>query len=436
MYTVGIDIGTSTICGVVCDPAGTCLRTITRINDTSLASPNPWERVQDPDAIVAIVEEMLAELFRDYPDIRSVGVTGQMHGMLYVDGAGRAASPLYTWQDGRGNLPYRDGRSYAEHLSACGGRRAATGWGLVTHFYNLRNNRVPAGAVKLCTVMDYAVMRLTGNTSPVMDATNGASLGFFDARKRRFERENMRRAGIDPSILPDLAAPSVPAGICRGSVRVFPAIGDNQAAFLGSVDDLAGSIHITVGTSSQLSVYSEEYREVEGVETRPMPGGGYLLVGASLCGGEAFALLKGFFQETLRLFGHEAPDEMYAAMIASAADADDDPPTVETLFRGTRPEPFRRGSVSGISAANFTPGKLARGFLQGIVTELYGFHLLLPPDIRARKTQLIGAGNGLKKNPLLAALLGQRFALPLSLTQRDEAAAFGACAIHRQTNHH
>ena len=41
-------------------------------------------------------------------DIAVIGITGQMHGIVYTDCNGMAISPLYTWQDGRGNLPYGD----------------------------------------------------------------------------------------------------------------------------------------------------------------------------------------------------------------------------------------------------------------------------------------------------------------------------------------
>ncbi len=64
----------------------------------------------------------------------SIGMTGQMHGMLYVDHRGEAVSPLYTWQDGNGNELTKDGRTYAEILGEATGT-AASGYGLTTHYY-------------------------------------------------------------------------------------------------------------------------------------------------------------------------------------------------------------------------------------------------------------------------------------------------------------
>ena len=48
---------------------------------------------------------LLDQLLERYPQTASIGLTGQMHGIVYLDREGRCISPLYTWQDGRGNLP-------------------------------------------------------------------------------------------------------------------------------------------------------------------------------------------------------------------------------------------------------------------------------------------------------------------------------------------
>ena len=72
-----------------------------------------------------------------------------------------------------------------------------------------------------------------------------------------------------------------------------------------SVKDRNAEMLVNVGTGSQFSVFSERCMQAEGLETRPMPGGGWLLVGASLCGGRAYALLAEFFAQTARMMGSE-----------------------------------------------------------------------------------------------------------------------------------
>ena len=97
---VGIDIGTTTICVLAIDDGGNILSTKTVPNDVFLES-KPYESIQNPERISEIVFSLLGEL----EDIQSIGITGQMHGVLYIDENGNAVSNLATWQDSRGDLP-------------------------------------------------------------------------------------------------------------------------------------------------------------------------------------------------------------------------------------------------------------------------------------------------------------------------------------------
>lgn len=429
MHFIGIDIGTSSICGVVYEPPTQSVISVTKENCSNMPSSDNWEKKQDADMIIDIVMEMVRDFRTRYEDIKGIGITGQMHGIVYTDDQGNAVSPLYTWQDGRGNLDYRENVNYATHLKEITGYPVASGYGLVTHYYNLQNGLVPVHAARLCTIMDYAVMRLTGRKTPLTDPSNAAGLGLFDKKSLVFDTEALQKAGIESTILPEVVPSASLAGQFEG-IPIYVAIGDNQASFLGSVRDKDHSIHVTVGTSSQISIYTEQYIEIESLDTRPLPGGGYLLVGAALCGGYAFALLKKFFNETLNLFsGKELSNaDIYNIMTSVPYQKDSEYNIiVETLFDGTRSDPNERGKITNISTSNFTPENLIIGFVKGISEGLYHYFQLLPESIKANKTILVGSGNGIKKNPLLHQALEERFGLPIKLSTIQEEAAFGAC---------
>ena len=429
MNFLGIDIGTSSICGIVYNTVSKDIVSIAKINNTDMLSCNVWEKVQDANAIVDIVLDLIQELRIQYPDIKGIGLSGQMHGILYVNAEGEAVSPLYTWQDMRGSLLYKDGMSYAAYLSKQTGFPLSTGFGLVTHYYNKVNSLVPQNAVKLCTIMDYTAMRLTGKCEPLVDCSNAASLGFFDKEKLAFDKEALWNVGIDNSILPEIGKAFSRVGHYE-NISVYTAIGDNQASFLGSIRDIRHSIHITVGTSSQISVYSDDYVNVPLLDTRPLPGGGYILVGAALCGGCSFSLLKKFFSETIKLYTGEEMDDTYLYKIMVSVpykEVQEDDIRVETLFGGTRSHPEKRGKIMNISCLNWHPENLIRGFLEGMSQELYDFYQLLPNSIRERKTILVGSGNGIKRNPLLCQILEERFKCHLQVSACREEAALGAC---------
>ena len=428
MNFIGIDIGTSTISSVIYNSSSKETGYKTIVNNTLRQTSEDWEKLQDPGEIMDIIEEILSGYLKEYHDIKGIGITGQMHGVLYIDDQGNAISPLYTWQDGRGNLIYKENKTYAEFLSDATGYNLSTGYGLVTHFYNKENSLIPSGAKKICTIMDYVVMKLSGRKEPVTDYTNGSGLGFFNVESLTFDIPAMKKVSIDVSILPETNS----SGSCVGyynDIPVYPAIGDNQAAFIGSVENKQNSVHITVGTSSQISVFTDNYIKVPELDTRPFPGGGYILVGAALCGGEAFSILKNFFEKTLAMFGEKHAD-IYEVMTSTAYKNNMmDIPTVKTLFNGTRKHPKERGSISNISENNFTPENLVIGFLNGICDELYNFYNNLPEDIKRNKNNIIGSGNALKKNPRLCKVFEEQFELNMIFSHCREEAAFGACLV-------
>ena len=161
MKTLGIDIGTTTISAAVLED-GQFLASETRANGAFISSALACAREQDAEKITQTALSVVQMLFERYPDIHSIGVTGQMHSILYVDADGNAVSPLYTWQDARGSLPHSKTESWVQYLTRETGYLAAAGYGLVTHAYNLAAGLVPPAAVTCCTIGDYLAMRLCG----------------------------------------------------------------------------------------------------------------------------------------------------------------------------------------------------------------------------------------------------------------------------------
>ncbi|MDR0602566.1 MAG: hypothetical protein LBG42_09330 [Treponema sp.] len=447
MRALAFDIGTTKICALVFDAeSGRALETL-HGGSVFMPSARPWERIQDPEAVFRIVEDMCQAMARKYAPISGIGISCQMHGILYIDARGRAVSPFYTWQDGSGALPLKDGKTCAEYLAGLAAETfrknsgtvpyaTAPGYGLVTHFYHRFAGTVPAEASKLCTIGDYAVMRLCGAAQPVMHATNACALGFFDSRGPGFDFETLEAAGIDAAVLPSAAGDFRTAGETaetygKGRIPVAAAIGDNQAAFLGSVRDTDKGALINMGTGGQISLIGgtgenfggEKYAGRWGaLERRPYFEGKSLYSGASLCGGKAYAILEEFFRAVLRMAGVPGGAPLYDVMErALREDAPADPLLVNTMFEGSRRDPLLRGWIKNISAANFTPAALIRGFLEGMTGELYG---MLPEA--GKITFLAGSGNGIRKNLSLRHIIENKFALPLMIPLYEEEAACGA----------
>jgi sedoheptulokinase len=428
---VGIDIGTSTISGIVYDPETRNLRSVTKKNTSRLESENAWEDLQDPEMILAIVQEILRGFLAESDEIRGIGITGQMHGILYVNEEGNSLGPLYTWQDRRGDEICQDGLSYANYLGTATGYALATGYGLVTHFFNVKNNLVPAGSYKICTIMDYIVMKLAKKKVPVTDHSNAASLGLYDLQNSGFDLVAMNKSSISPGILPEIVPSGQIAGYYSEEVFVCNAIGDNQASYLGAVNDIEKSVLINIGTSSQVSIYTEHYIKNVCLESRPFPGGGYILVGSALCGGHSLVILKNFYDEIIRMYCTSPCNEIdfYKSFnsLQYTGENLNEALDVEALFRGTRMNPLKRGSIRNISADNFTPVNLILGFLNGICNELLSFFEQIPENNRNKIQRIIGSGNAIRMNTLLCRILEDRFGHKMVIPKNCEQAAFGAC---------
>lgn len=461
MKVLGIDIGTTSICAIVLQGAnGEVLETVSINNDAALKNLEKWEALQDADLIWQSVERLIDELTKKHPDIGGIGLTGQMHGIVYTDSNGQAVSPLYTWQDGRGDLEVpaellsgfmsdqmmkshgssdlqASTKSYAALLSYLSGYKLATGYGAVTHFYNQTNQLVPAEAVKLCTIHDYIGMRLTGRKLPLVHSSDAASIGFFV--NGSFDEASLKLCQINPDIFPDVVSDFAVIGKTH-NIPVIVAIGDNQASFIGSVRDMAGSIVLNVGTSGQISLLADsEAKDISSMELRPLATitdsakEWQIAVGAALCGGKAYALLEGFFQSVLDMAGLASVQKksdgaslfpvMNDLAVRSLAQPIEECSKliVSTKFNGTRDDPGIRGSINNISAHNFEAQHLVLGVLEGIINELYEYY---QPD-KSHKL-LVGSGNALRRNPVLQQIAVKRFGLPLLIPAHQEEAAYGA----------
>ena len=412
---IGLDIGTTSISAVAAEvSSGALLR----------SSPDGVSRLQDPVRIVETALGLKESLAAEFSPVAAIGVTGQMHGILYLDRAGRAVSPLYTWQDGRGNLPY--GKStYAAHLSTRSCYPLASGFGLVTHFINREQGLVPSEAVTFCTIQDYIALLLARRKTPLLHASDAASFGCFDLEAHTFDRFAMEKLGFDNAFLPAVTAETAIIGQ-DGSIPVAAAIGDNQASVLGSLRENA-DILVNIGTGSQVSAVVSAPVPFPAGAVRPYVDGKFLLAGSPLCGGRAYALLHRFFARCAELFGGDGRD-IYTVMNDMAAEQPEDHSlTVDTRFCGTRNDPALRGALSEISEDNFTPEQLTRGVLWGMTAELRGLYGEMP--LLSPATGLVGSGNAVRKNPVLRRYLEEQFNLPLKLPVHREEAAFGAAVF-------
>lgn len=432
MYVIGVDIGTTTICAVLMDMADGRQTAKNITPNQFIFSEDPNERIQDPERIREIVKGQIDELIDKYQDIGAIGITGQMHGILYIDKKKKALSPLYTWQDKGKSALEINGRELPDYVDERYGCSIDTGWGLATHLGFLKDGSVPEGADKIVTIEDYVITSLTKADVDTIHVSNAAGLGFFDTEALDFKYDAIEDMGIDPAILPRVEKEVIVPGTYR-NIPVVISVGDNQAGYAGAVKDPGTTVLVNVGTSAQVSLLTDKYCRIShSIDVRPYFEGKYLLAGSSLCGGSAYAILEKFFRSYMKAAGF-GDSPQFDTMEAIISDTDNNSAgekiKVSTLFEGTRDRPEERGRIENIRAGNFTPYHLIYGFMEGVIRELYDMYQIMTEESGIRSCEAVISGNGVKKSRVMQSIVREYFKLPVKKSRSDEDAAAGAALI-------
>ncbi|MBO5460796.1 MAG: hypothetical protein J5983_03240 [Ruminococcus sp.] len=426
IYYLGIDIGTTTISAAVIDSESRLIDKYAKNSDAWIVTDHSWEKIQSVAKITEAAKAVVSEMITRYPDISGIGVTGQMHGIVYLDENNEPVSDLYTWQDQRAS---QGNPSSCEVIFEKTGYKVAAGYGLATHYDLQQKQLMPEGAVKICTIMDYLVLVLTGKKENIlMHASNAASLGLYDIKRGDFDGKAFKELGINRSMFPHVTSENQVVGYYR-EIPVMVSIGDNQAGFLYSVKEPEKMALANYGTGSQISMMIGE-RELDSflgdseIEIRPFVNKHFLLSGSALCGGRAYAMLEQFFRAYALACGQ--PDISHYEIINKLARQGMEEKTklkVKTLFCGTRSDVDKRGSITGIGEENFTPQHLCVGVLRGMAEELYEMFQHMPSE---RVEKLAMSGNAVRKNEVLCEMIQEVFGLPAEKTEYQEEAAIGA----------
>lgn len=445
--SIGLDIGTTSLAAVAVDRNGEIVADASRANDAAVVGLGSGRAEQEPSRIQSLALELLTELADRLPEAPScLGLTGQMHGVLLVAEDREPLTRLISWQDQRANQTTSSRPTLLETYQArCGadllersGCRLAAGYGVVTLHCLREQGELPPGRWKALTVADWLACKL-GAGDRVTDRTLAASMGGFDLQQGAWSDEILAAGGLDSDWMPEVRPSGAAVGGLQTDVAqaaglpaglpVCGAVGDQQAAFVGSIPPGGRAINLNIGTGGQISWELDGRRPVQGMEVRPLPPDGFLAVGAGVSGGDAYAWLQRTVSGWLRELGMEASSErVYASLnaLAAAARPGADGLRCEPTFRGTRRHPDARGAFTRIDNNNFQLGAVARAVLEGIIEGLYSFYDDAGEARPATVDRIIGSGNAFDRNPLLVAIAEERFGAPLWQPDQPEAAARGA----------
>lgn len=373
--TIGVDIGTSGAKGVMLAVDGAVLA---RANGSyPLLTPRPGWTEQDPwtwwQASVAVLRALREA--QPHREVAGLGLSGQMHGSVFLDGAGQPLRPALLWNDARTfaeceEIERRVGGR--ERVIRITGNRASTGFTAPKLLW-LRRHEPEAAArlAKLLLPKDFIRLQLTGEHATDMADASGTLL--LDLRRRRWSEAMLEALEVRPELLPrTLEGPEVTgrvtaeAAALTGLPAGIPVVaggGDNACAAIGAGLIQEGHGVGSIGTSGTLFVHSREPRiDPEGrlnAFCDAVPGG-YHLMGVILSAGGALS----WFRD--RLGG---PDS-FETLVQEASAV---PPGAEGLLflpylageRSPLLDPHARGAFVGLSLAHGR-GHLVRAVIEGV----------------------------------------------------------------------
>ncbi len=272
-YLIGIDLGTSSTKtvlfnenGDVIASAGMSYPLYTPKNGWAEQNPEDWR-----DAALETITKVIKESKVNAKDIKGLGISGQMHGLVMLDKTGKVIRPSIIWCDQRTEKECKQitEKVGAKRLIEITANPALTGF-TASKILWVKNNE-PENYAKCRHILlpkDYVRYILTGVFATEVSDASGMQL--LDVPKRQWSDEVLEKLGIDKSLLakvyesPEVTGTILPeiaekTGLSTSTVVVGGA-GDNAAAAVGTgvVED--GKAFTTIGTSGVVFAHSDNIK--------------------------------------------------------------------------------------------------------------------------------------------------------------------------------
>jgi len=205
-YLVGIDIGTSGTKGVLMDREGKICARAGR--EYSIDIPQPGLAEQDPkmwwEATIQATKEVINKSEVNPQQIRGIGLSGQMHGTVFLDKNLQPFRPAIIWADQRSSsqCEFIYQKIGKERLAELTGNPIATGFMCSTLLWMKENQPEEFSQIyKVILAKDYIRYRLTGNLG--VEVTDASSTLLLDIKRRCWSEELLDILGIPLKILPE-----------------------------------------------------------------------------------------------------------------------------------------------------------------------------------------------------------------------------------------
>jgi xylulokinase len=447
---LGIDIGTSGTKTLLLDSDGGGKVLATAVSEYELLSPKPGWYEQRPldwwNAVCEATKAVLKKAKVKPGEIKGIGLSGQMHGSVFLDGKGRVLRPALLWND------QRTATECGEIEAAAGGREglvklvsnpALTGFQAPKILWLRKNEPKRFELTKQVLLpKDFIRLQMTGEYATEVSDASGTLL--LDVSRRDWSGDLLEKLQLDRSLLPKVHESTVVTGkltrlaaAAMGLVEGIPVVGgagDVAAGAVGNGVVKSGQIASIMGTSGVIYAHADTMAfDPQGrVHTMcaAVPGK-WCVFGCMLSGGGSFQWYKLTLGDTEVAAAKKAKVDPYELLTKAAEGA---PLGAEGLYflpyltgeRCPHNDPAARGAFIGLTRRT-TKAMMTRAVIEGVT---FGMRDMLE-IVRSMKLPALSAratGGG-ARSAFWLQLQADIYKLPTAVTNASEGPAFGVAVL-------
>jgi xylulokinase len=440
--SIGIDLGSSRVKLLALDDSGESLGVTmasysTESRRAGFAEQNPdrwW------DALRLAMSELLARPALRGATIEALGMTGQMHGAVFLDAEGSPVRPAIMWSDGRAEAETAEieQRISREELVALTGNRSNVSFTAPKIMWVARHEpEVMAKTSWIVQPKDALRARLTGEIGG--DVSDASATLLFDLHARTWSNEICRRLEINRALLAPLResealagglredaarALGLPAGI---AVAVGGADAPTAALGLGLASEAGsnGTVLISLGTGGQVLAPVASPR----IDPEGRLHGLCHVVPGQWCVMAAILSAAASLDWVVRLLKPGDPNGARELLAAAAkVPAGSDGLLFLPYLRGERTphfDPSASGALIGMRI-NHGPAEMTRAVLEGVAFALgQGTDLMRGLGLDPKTGVVAGGG----VNKLWQQIIADVLNMPVTLGATEHASGRGAALL-------
>ena len=269
--TLGIDLGTSELKLALVDAQGALIASAGA--PLTVSRPHPHWSEQDPrdwwDALVVAASALRAKQPDAWSAVKAIGLSGQMHGAVLLDGVRRVLRPAILWNDSRSAAQCDELVRRLPSLPLIAGNLAMPGFTAPKLLWVAEHEPEIFRKVGLVLLpKDWLRWKLTGTA--VSDMSDAAGTLWLDVGRRAWSTELLQASGMTAEQMPAVIEGSDVSGslqrdaaLALGLPEGLPVAGgggDNAASAVGIGAVQPGEGFLSLGTSGVLFVVTDRYR--------------------------------------------------------------------------------------------------------------------------------------------------------------------------------